>query len=413
MESQPNYPKLRNLDIFPSEISGQRVICLRDPLKITDKVILVPQEALFILSLLDGRHSVSDIQAEFMRRSGTLIYREIIQGLVDQLEENYLLDSERFRLLEKQSLDDFKNNSVRPMTVIEGGENSDGTRLQEAIEAFFVDPQGPGLPTGERVSQRLVGAIAPHIDYQRGGFCYAWTHKAIRELCDADLFIILGTAHTPMNKPFALTRKDFQTPWGLVGTDRDFLKEFQAHCDCDFYEDEYTHKGEHSVELQIIFQRACWPKETTFEIVPILCGSFHEAILNNTSPLVLPGVREFLEGMRAAMARTSKRICLLASADLAHVGRRFGDPEAPNRLSLQSLAEEDHRLLARAEQVDAEGFHASICREKDRRRICGLPPIYTLLSLIRAREGKVLKYDQSLDAVTQSAVTFASLAFYA
>jgi MEMO1 family protein len=413
MESQANYPRLRNLDIFPSEISGQRVICLRDPLKITDKVILVPQEALFILSLLDGRHSVSDIQAEFMRRFGTLIYRENIQGLVDQLEENLLLESERFRVMEKRSLDEFKNNPVRPLAVIGGGDEGNRGKLQELIESYFVPPQGPGLATGKRGSQELVGAIAPHIDYQRGGFCYAWAHKAIQEFCDADLFVILGTAHTPMNKPFALTRKDFQTPWGPIRTDQEFLKDFQTHCDCDFYEDETVHRGEHSIELQVVFQRACWPPKKTFEIVPILCGSFHEAILNNASPFSVPGVREFMEGMRAAMAKSSKKICLLASADLAHVGRRFGDPDGPNRLSLQSLGEEDLRLLAKAEQIDAEGFHASICREKDRRRICGLPPIFTLLSLIRAREGKILKYDQAPDTISQSAVTFASMAFFA
>ena len=52
-------------------------------------------------------------------------------------------------------------------------------------------------------------------------------------------------------------------------------------------------------------------------------------------------------------------------------------------------------------------------REQDRRKICGFSPIYTLLHLIKAGEGKLLKYQQAVESNSQSVVTFASLAFYA
>ncbi len=128
----------------------------------------------------------------------------------------------------------------------------------------------------------------------------------------------------------------------------------------------------------------------------------------------LPGVRPFITAMRAAIGHSRKRIFLLASADLAHVGQRFGDREAPDRFSLQSLADEDRSLLRSIEEMDAEKFYGYIRREKDRRRICGLPPIYTFLHLVgeRAKRGELLNYGQSLDEGTQSAVTFASMAFF-
>jgi hypothetical protein len=94
------------------------------------------------------------------------------------------------------------------------------------------------------------------------------------------------------------------------------------------------------------------------------------------------------------------------------VGQKFGDAEVPNRFTLESLEEDDRSLLAHAERMDAEGFYECLRREKDRRRICGFPPIYTLLHLLGAREGKFLKYGQSLDPATQSVVTFASVAFF-
>jgi hypothetical protein len=42
MEEEKAYPKLRSIDIFPAEVSGERVICLRDPLQLSGKVLFVP-----------------------------------------------------------------------------------------------------------------------------------------------------------------------------------------------------------------------------------------------------------------------------------------------------------------------------------------------------------------------------------
>jgi hypothetical protein len=398
--------------MFPAEVSGQKVICLRDPLNLSEKVFFIPYPTFFIVRLFDGQHSIVDIQTEFMRRFGQLLYREKIQEIIDQFEEHYLLDSERFRRLEREINENFKNAALRPMALAGETYEGDPEKLRLSVEAFFTHPEGPGLLARSDGAGRLIGAVAPHIDYRRGGPCYAFAHKAIQESSRADLFVILGTAHSATRQPFALTRKDFQTPWGPVETDRAFLDEIGNLCPIDFYEDEIAHKAEHSIELQLIFLRALWPQKDSFRIIPVLCGSFHEAILKDVSPMELPGVGQFIEALQTAMAKRQNRVCLLASADLAHVGLRFGDAEAPNRFTLQSMGEEDRRLLEHAERVDAEGFYNSIRRERDRRRICGFPPIYTLLKLLDAREGRLLKYDQSMDSSTQSVVTFASLAFY-
>ena len=69
-------------------------------------------------------------------------------------------------------------------------------------------------------------------------------------------------------------------------------------------------------------------------------------------------------------------------------------------------------MLGYVERMDAEGFSNSILKDRDRRRICGYPAIYTMLKCLDAQRGKLLKYGQAVTSETQSVVTFASLAFY-
>ncbi len=126
----------------------------------------------------------------------------------------------------------------------------------------------------------------------------------------------------------------------------------------------------------------------------------------------IPAVRQFTEALKKVVSCYDGAICLIASADLAHMGVRFGDPAAPNRLELAALAEEDRKMLGHAEKVDAESFYGHIMREKDRRRVCGVAAIYTLLRTVEAKAGRILNYGQSPDEASGSVVSFASMAFF-
>ena len=59
---------------------------------------------------------------------------------------------------------------------------------------------------------------------------------------------------------------------------------------------------------------------------------------------------------------------------------------------------------------DAHGFYAEIAQERDDRRFCGFPPVFTLLTLLKPTNGQLHRYDQSVDE-SQSVVTFCSLSF--
>jgi AmmeMemoRadiSam system protein B len=197
---------------------------------------------------------------------------------------------------------------------------------------------------------------------------------------------------------------------GAVKTNKAFIEALSEVCRWNLFEDEFVHKREHSIEFQLIFLQYLYPGKP-LEIVPILCRSFHEAIERSISPREIPQIRELIEGLKKAVRSTDREVCLIASADLSHIGLQFGDGDSASSM-LSETRVSDLEMLAYAENMDAEGFYDSIRREGDRRRICGFPAIYVLLSINEVKRGRLLKYAQSQNPETQSAVTFASLGFY-
>jgi len=186
----------------------------------------------------------------------------------------------------------------------------------------------------------------------------------------------------------------------------------QSRYQDDLFKDEVVHRSEHSVEFQCVFLRYLYPDPIPLKIVPIVCGSFHEVIEKGMSPMEQKPIRQFIEALRESVSSLRRRVFYIASADLAHMGLQFGDPEGIGEYDLEILAGEDQAMLAHVERLDGEGFFSSISKERDRRRVCGLPAIYTLLKTMEAKEGRLLKYGQAFTPDTQSVVTFASLAFY-
>ena len=405
-------PKLRNVSAFPVQVSGRQMIYIQDPLRFSEKPVMVSPDAFFIISLFDGNHSILDIQEQYMRRYGDLLFSDRVRAIIQELDSNLFLESDRFEQYKKLVLEEFSASSVRAAFHADGAYESEPSRLKEQLTAFFTSPEGPGELNREVVaSSDVKGIVAPHIDLVRGGPCYAWAYKEIGERCDADLFVILGTSHSVSKNMFILTMKDFQTPFGVMVTDRDFVRSLAEGYSADLFEDELIHKFEHSIEFQVVFLQYVLRGKKNAKVVPILCSSFNEMIEENVLPSELPAIGDFTSLLKETAAKSGKSVCFIASADLSHVGKRFGDQVSLSSGLLELIRSRDLEMLERVEQLDATGFFRSIQEERDERKICGLPPIYMLLSVIEASQGKLLKYSRSPDHGTESVVSFASLSF--
>jgi predicted class III extradiol MEMO1 family dioxygenase len=102
---------------------------------------------------------------------------------------------------------------------------------------------------------------------------------------------------------------------------------------------------------------------------------------------------------------------LVAGADLAHVGPQFGDQRPVGRAFSEAVGRDDLEMLEIVGRGDAEGFYRQVMRDRDARRICGLAPIYYLLSLVGPAEGRLIKYSQWIDHTGHGAVTYAGVIF--
>jgi hypothetical protein len=393
-------------------MSGQTLVCLQDPQNVSESALFLTPPVYFIVSLFDGQHSILDIQAAYMRKFGQFLYTEKIQEVIEQLQENLFLEGDQFQQALRQAEERFKAASVREAAFAGKSYESDAERLRAQLKGYFDSPDGPGPLKEKKRAGDLKGVIAPHIDFQRGGLCYAFAHREIWEKNSFDCFVLFGTAHAFTEKPFCLTRKEFLTPLGSLPVDGELIDAIQSRCEDDLFNDEGIHRSEHSIEFQCIFLRYLYPDPIPLKIVPVLCGSFHEIIEKGISPLEYPSIQQFIEALRESVSSLGRKVFYIASADLAHMGLQFGDPEGIREYDLRILAEEDQAMLGHVERFDGEGFFSSISKERDRRRICGLPTIYTLIKTMQAREGRLLRYGQAFTPDTQSVVTFASLAFY-
>jgi AmmeMemoRadiSam system protein B len=396
-------PLLRHYLTAVEDDDDPRFILVSDRLRISPGALRLPKHEFLWLRMCDGEHTLRDIQAEAMSLlGGRLIPLDWIAKFVDQLEEVLFLDTPEFRA--------HVEGPVRPPSCI-GCYEEEPDALRRQLRNLFTHPKGPGLPRDVRPEGRLQAALLPHIDYARGGVTYAWGFKEVAEQTNASLFIIIGTSHLSANR-FTLTRKAFQTPLATTPTDQGFLDRLEKHYGDGLYDDEWgAHLPEWSIELEVVFLQYLYERERPIRIVPLVVGSFHDAVHSGKDPTQREDIGRMIEALRRTVAETPEPICTIISGDLAHIGPKFDDPDLPQSFLDRSRAQ-DQKLMQRAEAADAAGYFRVIADEGDARRICGLPPTYLALEALRPSSGKLLHYDQYVHPHGVESVSFASMGFY-
>jgi len=353
------------------------------------------------------------MQAKAMRQSGSeLAPIDPLLALIHRLDEALFLDTPRFAEL--------LSAPVREPSCI-GCYSADPDELRVQLDGYFTADGGPGLPehlpatpNGKAKSTRkgaIRALLAPHIDYARGGISYAWGYKELAERCSADLFVIIATSHYSPSR-FTLTRQDFDTPLGRVQTDQDYIDRIVSHYGDGLFDDPIAHIPEHSIELEVVFLQHLFGRRRPIRIVPLLVGSFQDCVEQRSNPADCTDIARMVEALKHAELESAAPVCYIISGDLAHIGPKFGDRGALKKFALTSSRTADATILKHLEAADHQAYMRHITAEDDSRRICGMPPTWLALEVIRPKCGRLLHYDQYVHPRGLESVSFASVGLY-
>lgn len=410
MPPLPEYPRLRwPLDIRLERIEGQEILLLRCPLGFSQEPLLLIPGVGPILATFNGQHSIDQIAEQFTPHG---LRTEHIRELVKLLDGHKYLDTPEFRLHEQSIKNNFLLQQIRP-AVFAGLSYPDSQKeLNQFLDQYLIATQLK--PDSKHTDLKFL--ISPHIDYRRGGKTYGSAYSLLNGHRH-DLYILMGTAHQYSEGLFHLTRKHFSCPLSEAKNDLDFTDTLAGKYGIDrSYQDEFLHKQEHSLELQIPFLKKVRPDAV---IVPILIGGFHKFVREGSLPSH-DGIYEDFVGALTELMQSrinqGAKICFIAGVDMAHVGRSFGDPNNLTAEQMEIVRKQDLEYLEAVRTQDKSRLFNHIAMDNDSRRICGFPTIYTILDVMERLSIKCLnslcEYDQAVDYKTDCAVTFAAMGLY-
>lgn len=402
-------PKLRPVETQWVRHNGQPAVLLKDRLGLSQQAVIVPQALVPLLPLCDGTRDIRMLRQGYELRTGLPLSTSVVENLVAGLEQAILLEGARFNAAYQLALDAYRGAAFRHMTLAGQVYPAEPSALTEQLESYR---QASGLPRtiikgGLSQLSEVRGLVSPHIDFARGGPIYAevWS-LAVEAARKADLVLVFGTDHQSSNPGLTLTKQSYATPWGVLPTDTRVVDHIASALGCEIaFQHELHHRDEHSIETAAVWLHYT-RKGKPCSFVPILCASLGP-LTDNPGPTtgsIL--VTKAIEALHTATK--GRRVLAIAAADLAHVGPAFGDPLPFNEPQKASLASEDAGLLDLVCQGDASGFLASIMADGDRRRVCGLPPIYALLQFLEHCHGAITGYTQC--PADSSGTSFVSIA---
>lgn len=414
--TDPNkHPKLRwPIDISMQEIDGEKILVIRDPLGISPSPLALKSAIAPVIGIFDGNHSTEAILNKFSPHGLT---NQLLSEIILILDTNLFLESANFAKAKADSIRSFEESSVRAASNLGPQWGAAPYKLKELVDSHM----STAVPVPPVVGS-ICGLIAPHIDYHRGGISYGLTYRHLKN-SDHTHYIIFGTAHQYSPRLFHLTKKHFDTPMGLVQTDQEFVTTVANKFGIKrSFQDEFLHKQEHSLELQLPFlwrEQDAAERKSSYKQVPILVGNFHHMLEEEKFPEEFEEYESFVAALTETtikLLNDGHRLCLIGAVDMAHIGRAFGDPGSLSKDYLEKIAQQDRVYLDCIKRQDKRGLFAHMAEDRNARKVCGFPSLYTMIDLMDRVGWKYaaheFDYRQAVDLTTDCAVTFAGIGLY-
>jgi AmmeMemoRadiSam system protein B len=247
--------------------------------------------------------------------------------------------------------------------------------LIEEIGKCYMSPLGPKeMPRLEEGPRSIKGLVVPHAGFIYSGPVAAHSYLALAKDSFPESFIILGPNHSGIGNPIALTTDDFETPLGIVKSDKELANALLKDA---LFDDAEAHMFEHSIEVQLPFLQQIKPD---IKFVPVSMGMQD-----------YESSREL--GASIGKAIKGKDVVVIASTDFSHY--------VPKDYAYKIDKKAIDRILA----LDPKGLAKVVQRE--RISMCGYGPVMAMLTAAKlngASKTELLKYATSGDVQRMSEV---------
>jgi AmmeMemoRadiSam system protein B len=398
-------PRLRmDLDFMPSPLPDRPGLLIRDPFHYSDATLIFPAGLIECLQLFDGNSTDLDLRSALVQLTGDLQVGELQRQLLSALSEAGFLQDDNYGRMKRERHARFADAPLREPVHAGGAYPAEAAALRATL-AGWMDGAARTVP-----ADSLAGIAAPHVSPEGGLESYRAAYSALAPQLKDRVFVVLGTSHYGEAERFGLTRKPFATPLGTAETDCEMVERLAADAGPAAKMEDYCHAVEHSIEFQVVFlQHVFGPK---IRILPLLCGAFARSVQAGGLPEDDDNVRRFLGALGDLAAREGDRLFWVLGIDMAHMGRRYGDPfsATAGEGRMAAIRELDHSRIRLLADADAAGFWAAVQQDQDALKWCGAAPLYTFLRSVPGAKGELLHYQQwNID--DHSVVTFGALAF--
>ncbi len=393
-------PKVRgDLQFQHAHHEGARILIIQDPLGIMPVPIGISEILAHLLPLMDGTRSATDLEA---------LFEEVLPGgLPDGLLQEGILGLEKAGVFEnadywrkrKEILDEYTRQEIRTPSHADLAYEGNARDLAEWLNTLLSGPDGifDGPP-------RVI--VAPHIDFRVNTSVYARAYHPLKGH-HFDRVVLMGTGHTILDGIYCLTHKNLATPLGITPNDRKSVERLQEAGANLVAPNDFPHRDEHALEFQMIFLQHLLGA-TTFEVVPILCGSM-DFIHTNFSRLGdLKEIGPFLDTLREVIQEDGRQTLVVAGVDFSHTGLRFSHPVAAAEM-MEETRRHDRDLIEAFTKWDIEAFWRTEQASGGRFNVCGFSTLATILEVVTPGKAYCLAYDVWDDSPTGSAVSFAAL----
>lgn len=406
------YPVLRNIQYSPMKQGEEQYIVLWDPSGLSSEKLIIPLNFFYLFQFLDGKHSLEQVGVEYLKKYGEFLMPDKLDKLIADLDQKLFLEGDRYEKAKVEVLKAYREAPTRKPQFAGKSYEEDPEKLREQIAGFFSSKEGPKSGPSENTGKPIKGLIAPNYEPKDAGPLYAWAYKELKEAESPDVFVVIGIGHAGLDEPVAVTNKDFETPLGIVPVNQPIIDYMKAKGGEKLFSEEIRHQKEHSIEFQLPFLQETVGKEKSISIVPVLSSFPPISFIDPELKDFADKIEKFVVLLKEAIAASGTKVCIIASANLAHIGLRYGDNTAPTDFSFHRCMQTDLEMLKQVEEVNAQGFAQFLITEQDKRHVLGFSAIYLLLKLIEAEKGEVLRYDREIVDQFNSTITYASTAFF-